>query len=54
MVCVTLTCHVSINCSASELRLSVVLISIAVIFIMSSLPRLTIMMYDVIIIESWK
>ena len=54
VVCVMLTCHVSINCSASELRLSVVLISIAVIFIMSSLPRLTIMMYDVIIIESWK
>ena len=38
--------------SKSEQRLSLVLIMIAVIFILSSLPRIIIMMYDVIIIDT--
>ena len=46
-----LTPHYQLYFSAREQRLSVVLILIAVIFILSSLPRIIIMMYDVIIIE---
>ena len=38
--------------SKSEQRLSLVLIMIAVIFILSSLPRIIIMMYDVLIIDT--
>ena len=41
----------TLHLSAREQRLSVVLILIAVIFILSSLPRIIIMMYDLIIIE---
>jgi len=37
--------------TTSELRLSIVLLLIAVIFIFSSLPRITIMMWDIIIIN---
>ena len=40
--------------SKSEQRLSIVLIMIAVIFIISSGPRIIIMMYDVIIIDTIK
>ena len=39
-------------CSASEQRLSIVLMMIAIIFILSSLPRIIIMMYDIIIIDT--
>jgi len=38
--------------SKSEQRLSIVLIMIAVIFIISSVPRIIIMMYDIIIIDT--
>ena len=38
--------------SKSEQRLSLVLIMIALIFILSSVPRLVIMMYDIIIIDT--
>lgn len=38
--------------SASEQRLSIVLMMIAIIFILSSLPRIIIMMYDIIIIDT--
>jgi len=38
--------------SASEQRLSIVLMMIAIIFIVSSLPRIIIMMYDIIIIDT--
>ena len=38
--------------SKTEQRLSLVLMMIAVIFIVSSVPRIVIMMYDVIIIDT--
>ena len=42
----------SLPLSKTEQRLSLVLIMIAVIFIVSSVPRIVIMMYDVIIIDT--
>ena len=38
--------------SKTEQRLSLVLMMIAVIFIVSSVPRIVIMMYDVILLDT--